>query len=237
MRLSARIPLFLLAVAAMGTGARATELPSLGPETLPGLNPTALFRTSLSSGTAPVLGPTSGMPDIDFTTGRERALPGMSERDVFLNSFLAPRLNARLGGLRAAVTEFSDPNANPWTRTWETQDQVRRSAESATKSALKRYALDRLSLTGWSVPLGASHGKGVSAFRTESGGPRLRFGFSHRAPRVDVLFPLDKGKVAFSADPLGRVGTSFETSSGRLRFGLSLDPREHEATFGLLVSI
>jgi hypothetical protein len=235
MRPNARIPLLLLAVAAMGTGARATELPAFGAETVPGFNPSVLFRASLAP--PPVLGLTSGMPDIDFTTGRENALPGMSERDVFLNSFLAPRLNSRLGGLRAAVTEFSDPNANPWTRTWETQDQVRRNAESATKSAVKRYALERLNLTGWSLPLGGSRGKGVSAFRTESGGPRLRFGFSHRAPRVDVLFPLDKGKVAFSADPLGRVGTSFETSSGRLRFGLSLDPREHEASFGLLVSI
>jgi hypothetical protein len=177
------------------------------------------------------------MPDIDFTTGREGALPGMSERDVFMNSFLAPRLNSRLGGLRAAVTEFSDPNANPWTRTWETQDDVRRNATSAAKSAAKRYALERLNLAGWSLPLGGSHEKGVAAFRTESGGPRLRFGFSHLAPRVDVLFPLQNGKIAFSADPLGRVGTSYEAPGGRLRFGLALDPRDHTATFGLLVSI
>jgi hypothetical protein len=177
------------------------------------------------------------MPDIDFTAGREGALAGMSERDVFVNSFLAPRLNSRLGGLRAAVTEFADPDANPWTRTWETQDHVRQNATRATKSALKRYALERLNLTGWSLPLGASQGRGLAAFRTDSGGPRLRFGFSHMAPRVEALFPLQRGKVALSADPLGRVGTSFETSSGRLRFGLSLDPQDHQATIGLLVSI
>jgi hypothetical protein len=161
----------------------------------------------------------------------------MSERDVFLKSFLTPRLNARLGGMRAAVADFSDPNGNPWTRSWETQDQVRDSALRATKSAVKRYALERLYLTGWSLPLGAGHGRGLSAFRTESGGPRLRFGFSHRAPRVEALFPMQTGRMAVSADPFGRVGAAFETPSGRLRFGLNLDPQDHEATFGLLISI
>jgi len=70
----------------------------------------------------------------------------------------------------------------------------------ATKSAVKRYALERLYLAGWSLPLGSSHGRGVSAFRTESGGPRLRFGFSHRAPRVEALFPLDHGRIAVQSE-------------------------------------
>jgi len=200
-------------------------------------NNTALFRSTLSPGTALALGLPPLAPDIDFTSGRELAVAGMSERDVFLKSFLTPRLNARLGGMRAAVADFSDPNGNPWTRSWETQDQVRDSALRATKSAVKRYALERLYLTGWSLPLGAGHGRGLSAFRTESGGPRLRFGFSHRAPRVEALFPMQTGRMAVSADPFGRVGAAFETPSGRLRFGLNLDPQDHEATFGLLISI
>jgi len=226
-----------LVLALAATSAWAAEPPSLGTTAVPTWSASGLFRSSLAGGFSSTdFLPMS--PDIDFNTGRERALPGMSERDVFLKSFLTPRLNARLSGYRAAVDiDFADPNANPWTRSWETQDRVRDNTMRATKSAVKRYALERLYLAGWSLPLGSSHGRGVSAFRTESGGPRLRFGFSHRAPRVEALFPLDHGRIAVSADPLGRVGTAFETSSGRLRFGLNLDPQDKSATFGLLISL
>jgi len=234
---SARIAALLLAVAATGTVARTAELPNLSTAPVPAWSSTALFRSTLAPGSSLAVGLPPLAPDIDFTTGRELAVAGMSERDVFVKSFLTPRLNSRLGGMRAAVTAFADPNANPWTRTWETQDQVRDNAMRATKSAVKRYALERLYLTGWSLPLGGSRARGVAAFRTESGGPRLRFGFSHRAPRVEALFPLDHGRIAVSADPLGRVGTAFETSSGRLRFGLNLDPQDKSATFGLLISL
>jgi len=168
-------------------------------------NNTALFRSTLSPGTALALGLPPLAPDIDFTSGRELAVAGMSERDVFLKSFLTPRLNARLGGMRAAVADFSDPNGNPWTRSWETQDQVRDSALRATKSAVKRYALERLYLTGWSLPLGAGHGRGLSAFRTESGGPRLRFGFSHRAPRVEARARIRSSSLPRSLRRIRRI--------------------------------
>ena len=161
-----------------------------------------------------------------------------SESSSFFHSYLAPRMTARLGGSRAAVTtDFALPNANAWTRsTGDTEDLVRRGAINATKSALKKYALERLNLTGWSLPLGSGQPRGVAAFRTEAGGPRLRFGISHWSPRAEALLPLDRGRVSISADVLGRLGTSFETRDGRLRVGASVDPRESTATAGLTVS-
>ena len=161
-----------------------------------------------------------------------------SESSSFFHSFLAPRMSARLGGARAAVaTEFANPNANVWTRsTGDTEDRVRRGAIHATKSALKKYALERLNLTGWSLPLGSGQPRGVAAFRTESGGPRLRFGFSHRSPRAEVLLPVDRGNVSVSADLFGRLGASFGTPGGGVRVGAYLDPKERTATAGLTVS-
>lgn len=153
-----------------------------------------------------------------------------SESRSFIQSYLAPKMSARLGNSRAAVhSEFASPN--PWTsRIEDTEDQVRRGAIKATKSALKKYALERLNLTGWSVPLRSGQAKGVQAFRTESGGPRLRLGFSHRAPNAEAVIPLDRGRLSFSASLLGRVGTSFETPGGKLRVGAYFDPQEDAAT-------
>lgn len=161
-----------------------------------------------------------------------------SESSTFFHSYLAPRMTAKLSGSRpAVVAEFAIPHANPWTRAADTEDEVRRGAVKAAKSAVKRYALERLNLTGWSVPLGsAGQARGAAAFRTESGGARLRFGFSHRSPRAEVLLPVDKGRVSVSADLFGRIGTSFETPTGRLRVGAYVDPHDHTATAGLTVS-
>ena len=160
-----------------------------------------------------------------------------SESSTFFHSFLAPRMSARLSGSRAAVvTDFGLPNANPWTRASDTEDEVRRGAVRAMKGAVKRYALERLNLTGWSLPLRSGNARGAAAFRTDSGGPRLRLGFSHLSPRAEVLLPVDKGRVSVSADLFGRVGTIFETPNSRLRVGTYVYPREHEATASLSVS-
>ena len=156
---------------------------------------------------------------------------------MFFHSYLAPRMSARLSGSRAAVvTEFGLPSANPWTRADNTEDDVRRGAVRAMKGAVKRYALERLNLTGWSLPLRSGSVRGAAAFRTESGGPRLRFGFSHLSPRAEVLLPVDSGRVSVSADLFGRVGTSFETPNSRLRVGAYVDPRERAATASLGIS-
>lgn len=163
--------------------------------------------------------------------------PPSPATNTFIQSYLAPRMSARLGDTRAAVNhEFANPAFNPWTRsTDETEDRVRRGAIKGAKSAIKRYALERLNLTGWSLPLtstGRGNG-GASAFRTDSGGTRLRFGFSHRAPTAEVIVPLDRGRLAFSATGRGRVGTSFEMPNGQLRFSAYFDPQEDMASAGL----
>jgi hypothetical protein len=196
------------------------------------------FRASLRQGSSLALAhPMEIAPDIDFGGGRKDAAPGMSEQTVFFRSFLTPRLNARLSEFRAVVDmDFARPlDVNPWTRSSETEERVLHNATRAGKSAIKRYALERLNLTGWSLPLGSPRARGLDAFRTDSGGPRLRFGISHRAPRVEAMFPLDRGRVTVSADPLGRVGTWFESNGGHIRFGIALDPREETAVAGFTV--
>jgi len=92
---SARIAALLLAVAATGTVARTAELPNLSTAPVPGWSSTALFRSTLAPGSSLAVGLPPLAPDIDFTTGRELAVAGMSERDVFVKSFLTPRLNSR----------------------------------------------------------------------------------------------------------------------------------------------
>jgi hypothetical protein len=151
----------------------------------------------------------------------------------FLSKFLAPRMDSRLDAEVSAAANFVNPAANPWTRDEQTVSRVQRSAIQATKGAVKRYAIESLGIDAWSLPLMGAKGTGLDALRTDSGGTRLRFGFSHRAPRAEVLVPVSAGRVAFSADAMGRIGTSFETPNANLRFGATIDARAHEGTFGL----
>jgi hypothetical protein len=225
--------------AIVGSGVRAGEPFAISPASLPGWRANqAFYYASLPSGSPVTQGSLPMAPDIDFSSGRGSVPPGTSEQAVFVRSFLTPRLNARLSGFRAVVDmDFASPLANPWTRSLDTEDRVQRNTTRAAKSAVKRYALERLNLTGWSIPLVGGHGRGLAALRTDSGGARLRFGFSHRAPRVEALFPVDHGRVTLSADPLGRVGTAFETPSGRFRFGLAIDPRDDTYTAGFALSL
>jgi hypothetical protein len=154
----------------------------------------------------------------------------------FLQRFLAPRMDTGLNGEFQAADHFANPAANPWTRDNRTVSRVEKSAIRATTGALKRYAIQSLGLDTWSVPLFGAKGTGLEALKTDSGGARLRFGFSHLAPRAEVLFPVDAGHVAFSADAMGRLSTSFETPSSRFRVGASVDPRAHEGGFSLSCS-
>jgi len=151
----------------------------------------------------------------------------------FFARYLAPRMDSGLNREIQAAADFTNPGANPWTRDDGTVSRVERSAIHATKGAVKRYAIESLGLNAWSLPLVRGTGTGLYALKTESGGARLLFGFSHMAPRAEVLIPVTSGRVAFSADAMGRVGTSFETSASSLRFGATVDPRGHEGTFGI----
>jgi hypothetical protein len=158
--------------------------------------------------------------------------PAVAPHD-FYAKFLAPRMDIGLNAEIQAAVFFANPTANPWTQDNGTVSRVERQAIHATKGALKNYAIDQLGINEWSVPLIGGSGSGVDALRTESGGTRLVFGFSHLAPRAEVLVPVNGGRVSFSADALGRVGTSYQMSESKLRFGASVDPRAHDGTFSL----
>ena len=163
----------------------------------------------------------------------DEAKPPKADPHGFFAKYLAPRMDSRLNGEFDAATRFANPATNPWTRDDGTVSRVERQAIRATKSAVKRYAIESLGLNAWSLPLIRGTGTGLDALRTDSGGPRLLFGFSHMAPRAEVLIPVTSGRVGVSADAMGRVGINFETPASNLRFGVNFDPREHRETFGL----
>ena len=151
----------------------------------------------------------------------------------FFAKFLAPRMTSGLNGEIAAATNFANHAANPWTRDAGTVSRIERGAIRATTSALKHYAIESLGIDAWSLPLFGGTGTGLDALRNDSGGTRLRFGFAHMAPRAEVLFPVNAGRVAFNADAMGRVGAAFETPASALRLSVSVDARAHGGTFAL----
>jgi hypothetical protein len=130
--------------------------------------------------------------------------------------------------------DYTNPAGNPWMKDHETVEQMERAAFRATKGAIKRYAVDRLGLDQWSVPLKGGGGRGLDAMKTESGGTRLRFGFAHRRPRAEVLIPVQSGRFAVSVDGRGNLGASFETNDWKFRVSAGVQPSEHEATFALV---
>ena len=144
-----------------------------------------------------------------------------------------PPLDARLRGESAAALEFAtfraNAMANPWTRDFGAVQRVETGAINATSKAMKRYVIDKLGLNGWSLPLGGSGGHGVAAMRTDAGGTRLRFGFSHMAPRADVLIPSgNTGRVTVGLDGRGNVSAAFESVSARLRVAGAYAPASHD---------
>jgi hypothetical protein len=163
----------------------------------------------------------------------DEAKPPKSDPHGFYAKYLAPRMDSRLNAEFDAADLFATREANQWSRDDATVSRVQRGAIRATKSAVKRYAVESLGLNNWSLPLFRAHGGGIGALRTDSRGPRLTFGFSHMAPRAEVLIPVASGRVGFSADALGRVGVNFQTTATGLSFGASVDPRDHSGSFGL----
>jgi hypothetical protein len=156
------------------------------------------------------------------------------KKSSFYSSFLAPRLDQRLHDKSALALDFTNRSANQWMHNPESVEQIEKSAIRATKSAIKRYAVEQLGLDNWSVPLKGGGGQGLDAMKTESGGTRLRLGFSHRRPRADVIVPSEAGRFVFSVDGRGNVGAAFETPTSNFRFHALIEPSEHQATFGLV---
>jgi len=155
------------------------------------------------------------------------------EPSGFFAKYLAPRMATGLNGEVQAAAYFANPAANPWARDEGTVLRVEKRAIRATTGAVKRYAIESLGINTWSIPLVGGTGTGLDALKTDSGGARLLFGFSHMAPRAGVLIPVSAGHLALSADALGRLGVTFETPTSSLRFGASVDAREHAGTFAL----
>jgi len=166
-------------------------------------------------------------------TAADEPKPRKAEPTSFFSKFFSPRMDAGLNGEVEAAKHFTNPAANPWTKDDGTVTRVEQRAIHATKSAVKRYAMESLGLDAWSLPLMRGTGTGLAALKTESGGPRLLFGFSHMAPRAEVLVPVNKGRVGISADLSGRMGVTFQTPASSLSFGCAVDPRDHSGTFGL----
>lgn len=151
----------------------------------------------------------------------------------FFERYLAPRVGAGLRGETEAALDFTNHAANPWTRDNETVNRIGYDALRETKRAVKRYAIQSLGIDKWSIPLVAGAGERMDARMTGAGGTRLRFGISHLAPRADVLIPVASGRFAVSVNTRGELDANFETASKLFRMGVSYDPADHTATFGL----
>jgi hypothetical protein len=167
----------------------------------------------------------------DGSTGATRSQVGATHG--FYERVLAPHVDGHLDNEIEAAIQFAAPGANPWTQDVGTVSRVEKEATRAAKGAIRNYAIEQLGLNAWSVPLFGASGSGVDALKTSSGGARLLFGFSHLAPRAEILVPCGAGQVSFSADATGRLGTSFQMPESRLRFGASYDPGAHDGTFSL----
>ena len=161
-----------------------------------------------------------------------RMRPVSSATDGFYEGYLARRVSALFGNEQeVAAQDFANPGSRPWTGDPATVQRVQKLGVRAIGGALKRYAVERLGIDRWSFPAtGRSEGAAVA-----NDSPRLRFhlGFSHLAPRADLRIPVTVGRVVVSADARGRIGTTFEPASSRLRVAADVDVRERTATVAL----
>jgi hypothetical protein len=147
-----------------------------------------------------------------------------SEARSFLHAFLAPRMAARLGGDPAGrAADPTDPAAKVWMQDTGASSRVGRTAISAATSAIQNYALERLNVDSWSIPL--LHRPGTTGIGNAAGatGPRLRFGIAHMSPRAEVVVSAGDGRFAFSADLRGNLAASFETAGAHVRLAASVD--------------
>src|SRR5580765_7200968 len=166
----------------------------------------ATWRSSLFVAAGLLLTGTVVLADDHGSLPSQALAPGeVAPSSTFLNRVIMPRVDSKLRGSSAAALDFAtfrtNPLANPWTRDRAAVEQVGTLALNATKDAVKRYAIDRLGLANWSLPLAGSKGTGVASLRTDSGGTRLRFGIAHMAPKAELMIPSgNTGRITFGLD-------------------------------------
>ncbi len=148
----------------------------------------------------------------------------------FLEKFLAPKISSRLTTDAVAITNFADPNANPWVRDTQLVGRVEKGTVSAAMGAAKQYVLHSLQLDTMTIPISAGS-SGLLGGSNET--MRLRFGISHMTPRADLMIPSSHGHIRLSADVRGSFATGYETEGSRFGVDVSVDPLRHQATFGL----
>jgi hypothetical protein len=154
----------------------------------------------------------------------------------FYESHLAPRMSYGLRDEIAPAAEGSAiPTSNVWARDLDSARRVQRHSIRTIGGAVKGYLIERLGIASWSLPLAGGNVRGVAAPGRDAGAMRLRLGFSHLAPRADLLIPVSVGRVVVSADARGRVGTTFEPKTSRLRLAADVDVPEHAAAVRLSV--
>ena len=163
-----------------------------------------------------------------------RTQPMPSRTNEFYEGYLARRMSALFSDEKqVTAAELANPASRPWTKDAATAQHFENLGIRAIGDSLQRYAVERLGIDRWSLPLtGRSRGAGGV---DEAPRVRFRLGFSHLAPRVDLLIPATAGRVAVSADARGRIGTTFEPISSTLRVAAEVDVRERTATVGMSV--
>jgi hypothetical protein len=112
-------------------------------------------------------------------------------------------------------------------------DRVQKGTIRAIESAFKGYAIERLGIDRWSFPVVGGSGRGRAALADDSRGVRLHLGFSHLAPRADLLIPVTSGRLVVSADVRGRIGATFAPASSKLRLVADVDVPERTAAVSL----
>jgi hypothetical protein len=177
-------------------------------------------------------GPPRSATGPQFPIALPRMQPVSSTADEFYEGYLARRVSALYGDEKTvSASDLANPASRPWTGDPATAQHLENLGMRAIGDAVKQYAVERLGIDRWSLPLTGRRG-GAAAV---DDAPRLRFrlGISQMAPRADLLIPVAAGRVAVSADVRGRIGTTFEPTSSALRVAAGVDVRGRTATVGL----
>jgi hypothetical protein len=165
-----------------------------------------------------------------------RLMPQYIRAKSFYESYLAlPMSHGLRDETGPAAEAFTVPTASFWARDLVTVQRVEGRSIRAVERSLKGYVIERLGIERWSLPLFGGGGRNSTPPGREAGATKLRFGFSHMAPRADLLIPAGGGRVTVSADARGRLGTTFEPATSRLRIAADVDVPERTAVARLSV--